>query len=439
MFKIGDFSKLAQVSVKTLRFYDQIKLLQPAWIDRYSGYRYYTLAQLPRLNRILALKDLGFSLEQIQKLLREDLPAAELRGMMRMKQAEIERQIEAEQFRLARVEARLRQIEHEGMMPVYEIVLKDTPSQQVVGLRRVLDSYQSVLMLFGELYQAMDSKKPFAASQPATFTNIPALAIYYDADYRDRQIDVEAAMSLSGNVKVRPSHLLVHELAGSEVASTIYQGPHEELAEVYQATLAWTEQNGYRICGPVRNVYWQGVPDASENSWVTEVQFPVEKKPIPIFVHDRKEKQPMEVKIVTRPAFDVVGLSYYGKNQNQEIKAVWGVFNQRMAEIQHVVDGAFGVCGESESDGAFKYVAGMAVSNYDAIPEDMVVWNVPEQQYAVFPTTLPAIGETYRYAFETWLPQSGYEYTKGPDFEYYDENFDPETEDSIFHIYIPIK
>ena len=80
MLKIGDFSKLAQVSVKTLRYYGQLGLLKPAWTDRFTSYRYYALDQLPRLNRILALKDLGFSLEQIRRLLRDDLSAAELRA-----------------------------------------------------------------------------------------------------------------------------------------------------------------------------------------------------------------------------------------------------------------------------------------------------------------------------------------------------------------------
>ena len=106
MFKIGDYSRLAQVSVKALRYYGKLGLLKPAWIDRYTGYRYYTAEQLPRLNRILALKDLGFSLEQIKQLLSEDLPHSELRGMMRLKQAELENVIEAEQARLARVAAR---------------------------------------------------------------------------------------------------------------------------------------------------------------------------------------------------------------------------------------------------------------------------------------------------------------------------------------------
>ena len=84
MLKIGEFSKLAQVSVKTLRYYDELGLLRPDWVDRYTSYRYYTLQQLPRLNRILALRELGFSLVQIARLLREDLPAPELQRLMRV-------------------------------------------------------------------------------------------------------------------------------------------------------------------------------------------------------------------------------------------------------------------------------------------------------------------------------------------------------------------
>jgi DNA-binding transcriptional MerR regulator len=89
MFKIGDLSKLSRVSVKTLRYYDEIGLLKPAQVDRFTGYRYYSFDQLPRLNRILALKDLGFSLEQIAQVLNEGLPPAQLRGMLRLRQMEL--------------------------------------------------------------------------------------------------------------------------------------------------------------------------------------------------------------------------------------------------------------------------------------------------------------------------------------------------------------
>ena len=117
MFKIGDFSQLGQVSIRTLRLYDELGLLRPAQIDRFTSYRFYTIDQLPRLNRILALKDLGLSLEQIGDLLRRDLPVDQLRGMLMLKQSEIEQQMQGIQQQMRRVEARLKQIEQEGQPP----------------------------------------------------------------------------------------------------------------------------------------------------------------------------------------------------------------------------------------------------------------------------------------------------------------------------------
>src|SRR5512136_705220 len=133
MIKIGDFSKLSFVSVRTLRYYEEMGLLKPVEVDRFTGYRYYSFDQLPRLNRILALKDLGFSLEQIAQLLDEGLPPDQIRGMLRMRQTEMRQQAEEERARLARVEARLRQIEQEGKMPTHEVVIKKIEPQLVAA------------------------------------------------------------------------------------------------------------------------------------------------------------------------------------------------------------------------------------------------------------------------------------------------------------------
>jgi DNA-binding transcriptional MerR regulator len=152
MFKIGDFAKLSQVSVKALRHYDDLDLLKPASVDRFTGHRYYAANQLPRLNRILALKDLGFSLEQIRQLLGEELPVEQLRGMLRLRQAEIEQNVEVEQARLVRVEARLRQIEQEGQMPAHEIALKKVEAKKVASVREVIPQYAEVGRLIGEVF-----------------------------------------------------------------------------------------------------------------------------------------------------------------------------------------------------------------------------------------------------------------------------------------------
>ena len=111
MFKIGDFSKLARVPVKTLRYYDEEGLLAPARVDRFTEYRYYTAEQLVRLNRILALKDLGLSLAQIKLVLQNAVSVEQLRGMLALRRAEIADQLEATRAQMDRVEARLKLME----------------------------------------------------------------------------------------------------------------------------------------------------------------------------------------------------------------------------------------------------------------------------------------------------------------------------------------
>ena len=432
MLKIGDFSRLAHVSVKTLRHYGRLGLLKPAWIDRFSGYRYYTPDQLAQLNRILLLKDLSFSLDQIRQLMHKDIPAAELRGMVRLKQSELERQVQAQREQLARVETFLRQIEQEGMLPSYEVVLKQVPPLQVIGIRQTVPSFQHIGPLFGELFQHLEQHNASPAAIP------PPLAIYFDVEYRDRGVDVEAAVPISRPVPSAP-RIAARQLAPiDKAACLVFQGAYEGLSDGYRGLLTWTEANGYSSAGPGREIYLHGPGQTADPAeYVTELQLPVTRKPI--YSIAKKESSEMEPKIVTKPAFTVVGMLYHGKNENNEIAQLWGVFSPRIPEIQHVTDGAFGVCDEPDESGAFKYLAGMAVSSTAEIPAGMVSWEVPAQTYAVFPCSLQNIGEAYRYAHDTWIPQSGYQCGDGPDYEYYDEEYDPAVEGSLFTIYIPIK
>jgi len=104
MLKVGEFARLAQVSIRLLHYYDQLGLLSPAMVDRSSGYRFYSADQLPRLHRILALKDLGLSLEEVARLIDGAVSAEELRGMLLLKQAELRQRVTEEQARLDRVQ-----------------------------------------------------------------------------------------------------------------------------------------------------------------------------------------------------------------------------------------------------------------------------------------------------------------------------------------------
>src|SRR5262245_57241285 len=138
MIRIGDFSKLSRVSVKALRYYDEMGLLKPVNVDRFSGYRYYEFDQLPHLYRILALKDLGFSLEEIGHLLESDLSVEQMRGMLKLRQAEIRQRVEEETARLERVERWLSEIEQEDSMSKYDVVIKKIEPTKVASVRGVV-------------------------------------------------------------------------------------------------------------------------------------------------------------------------------------------------------------------------------------------------------------------------------------------------------------
>ncbi len=121
MIRIGDFSRISQTPVSTLRYYDEVGLLKPVEVDHFTGYRYYKFDQLARLQRIQALKNLGFSLEEIARLLADNLPAQQVHEMLRSKRAELHEQVQGNHEQIERLDAWLKQIEKENNMTAYSI------------------------------------------------------------------------------------------------------------------------------------------------------------------------------------------------------------------------------------------------------------------------------------------------------------------------------
>src|SRR5579862_3224485 len=175
-----------------LRHYDAIGLLRPATIDAVSGYRFYQAVQLAELNRIIALKDLGFTLGQVQAILAERVTAAELRGMLKLRRAEIFERIEAETARLARVEARLLTIEDEARVPVDGVVIKRLAPVRVGELTGTAAGYEpeAITPVIGPLYCELWQQLA-AAGVPAAG---PAVAYYEDTTGGDGAIVVHAAV-----------------------------------------------------------------------------------------------------------------------------------------------------------------------------------------------------------------------------------------------------
>lgn len=276
MIRIGDFSKLSRVSIKALRFYDEMGLLTPVYVDPFTAYRYYEYDQLLRLNRILALKDLGFSLEEIGHLLADSLTPEQMRGMLKLRQVEARQRVQEEAERLERIETRLRQIEQEEKMSKYDVVIKKVEPLKVAAIRDVVPTppeQGSLWMELGE-YLARHNIKPLQA---------PCLTLYYDDEYKESDWDLEVCLPVDVAVP-ETGRVKVYSLSQVEaMACTLHHGPFVTIGEAYQALGKWIDTSGYRIIGPAREVYLrvadQSSAFASQNdpNTITEIQFPVER------------------------------------------------------------------------------------------------------------------------------------------------------------------
>ena len=267
--KIGEFARVGQVSIATLRHYDQCGLLKPNALDPDTGYRYYSLDQLARLNRILALKDLGFPLEQITRLLEKDLSLDQLRAMFTLKQAQAQHMIDTEQARLARISARLRQIEQEGIMPAYEVLLKQVDPLLVASIRSIIPMGDDLGQHYGAIVAYLD--------QQHVHHSHPAMLLLHSRYewYDDRMvIDVETAVPLSTTLPGN-EQISIRTLPGGLMASTIHIGDDLSIGLAHAALYRWVKDNGYQIIDPPRQLRLQRSEHLDPGQYVTKVQLPV--------------------------------------------------------------------------------------------------------------------------------------------------------------------
>jgi DNA-binding transcriptional MerR regulator len=280
MFSIGDFAGLGRVSVRMLRHYDAIGLLRPAHVDPHSGYRFYTAAQLRVLNRVIALKDLGFTLQQVQTIVEEKVDAGELRGMLRLRRAELAEQVEKDTVRLSLVDARLRMIESEGHMDTGDVVLKSVPAIRVAALSATATSYDDPSSITENLSPLYPRLQELMARAGVTIVGSP-IAYYLPAPTgpEDETITVHAAFPINAVELTDPGFDVVELPAIEQVATALHHGSMSEAFRTGQKLANWIDDNGYQTLPPgyAREVYLDCPPDFAK--WVTELQVPVRKTP----------------------------------------------------------------------------------------------------------------------------------------------------------------
>ncbi|WP_328901668.1 MerR family transcriptional regulator [Streptomyces sp. NBC_00441] len=272
MFTIGDFARYGRVSARMLRHYDEIGLLRPDRTDPSTGYRYYGAAQLARLNRIIALKDLGFTLQQVGAVLDDAVGPEELRGMLRLRRTELEAAMAAAAARLAQVEARLRSIESEGHMSTDDVVMKQVPAVRVAELTAVAGSYepQDITPVIGPLYDRLFPLLGEAGLTPSG----PGIARYADVPDGGGSVVVHAGVTVSAPVgPVGDTGISVVELPPFEAATVVHRGSMDSVLPTAQTLARWIDANGYRSAGYAREISLECPED--RDGWVTELQEPV--------------------------------------------------------------------------------------------------------------------------------------------------------------------
>jgi len=274
MFRIGEFAQIAQVSGRQLRFYDQLGLLQPAHIDSQTGYRYYSIRQLPRLNSILALKELGMSLEQIGPLLGDNVSPSDLRAMLTLKRAEIERAMRADEARLRHIESRIAQIDRHGETPGLDVIVKSVDPVPFLSMHCTCADMDEVVRNVH-----LVAEEGARVIRPALRDKLVVVA---RNDHEDEKIDLDIGFSLTrpSNASVRITGdclLRAGELPAVETMATIVRpGTNLESHTAFGAVGTWIELNRYEIAGPCREVFLESItgPPGFEGALV-EIQFPV--------------------------------------------------------------------------------------------------------------------------------------------------------------------
>jgi DNA-binding transcriptional MerR regulator len=272
MFTVGEFSSLAQVSKRLLRYYDEIGLLKPIHIDKFTSYRYYSADQLPQLNRILALRDLGLSLDQIQRLLSDKVSTDEMQGMLLLKKAEIEQELQEGLQRIRQIESRLQFLRNAETNIPLDVVVKQIPAQSVLSVRTIVESTEAAMNLFGQIVAAL----------PETSTYGLFFGVWHSEGIDERDLDVEMGRLITA--KTHPPvplhgglHLSLRELPAVETMATfVVKGSTENMHIGYSAIGTWAETNSYRFAGPSREIALRPPLAADASDGITEIQFPVE-------------------------------------------------------------------------------------------------------------------------------------------------------------------
>ncbi|MBO4898689.1 MAG: MerR family transcriptional regulator [Lachnospiraceae bacterium] len=267
MLRIGEFSKLSRVSIRMLRHYDDIGLLNPAEIDEFTGYRYYREDQLFTIGRITALKDMGFALADIIKILDSYDDKEKIDGFLAERQKELAKLSEETEYKLMLLDTARKRLRKEQNMS-FDVTVKTIPERYAATVQMVVPHYEDENILWGTM---MGECKNLMPADPCL-----AAAEFLDDEYKEENVEIIAWMTVSGTYS-DTEHVKFKTLPAVKVASSIIKGSYDQMGDAYATVVSWIKANGYKMNGHMFNIYHVS-PAQTQNpdEYVTEVCFPVE-------------------------------------------------------------------------------------------------------------------------------------------------------------------
>ncbi len=267
MFKIGDFSKLTRVSVRMLRYYDEVGLFKPIFVDDFTSYRYYSAKQIKTLNLIVSLRDLGFNVSDITLVINESSEEKQ-KEMLISKQNEIQKKIDLEQHILKKINIAINNFGKERINMSYNVNIKPIPSYKVISYRQVIPTYGHEGILWGKLSEYVQMKGIRCGNV--------AYATYHDDGYREKDVDVEVVMEVE-KLQDSQGDFIYKETEGiKEAACVLFSGDYSGNALAFNFIGKWLEENGYSMNGKARELIIKG-PWTEQNpeDYLTEIQMPI--------------------------------------------------------------------------------------------------------------------------------------------------------------------
>ncbi len=267
MLKIGEFSKLSRVSVRMLRHYDDIGLLKPAEIDDFTGYRYYREDQLFTAGRIASLKDMGFPLSDIIRILDSYDDKEKMDAFLSERQKELTKLSEETEYKLMLLDSARKRLRKEHNMS-FDVTVKTIPERYAATVQMVVPHYEDEGMLWGVM---MGECKNLIPDDPCL-----AAAEFLDDEFKEENVEIVAWMTVKGKYD-DTEHVKFKTLPAAKVASCIIKGSYDQMGEAYATVVSWIKANGYKMNGHMFNIYHVS-PAQTKNpdEYVTEACFPVE-------------------------------------------------------------------------------------------------------------------------------------------------------------------